>query len=1187
MRRCSVRQPSDSRQKSSTSIHSSIPIHTWITRIIPALFLILCTAALHAQFRASIQGTVTDPTGAVIPGATLTLTDTDTNHAITAISNGSGVYNFNALPPDHYTLTVTAKGFQTNNVQDVHIIPEQPNALNVTMQIGDANTTVTVSGDTLSNLETETASTSGTVDSNQIQHLPSFGRDVFQLTQLAPGVFGDGSQASGGGTYALPGTQGPGGSSSNSGIFSTENGPQALSNGGQYETNSISIDGISTSSAVWGGTSVITPTEDSVGSVKIVSNTYDAENGRFSGAQIQVTSKSGTNDWHGSLFFRANRPGLNAYQRYNGPGFFNSGTPAERGLTRDAQDFNQFGGSVGGPIWKNHAFVFFAYETERNSSQAQTNGWYETAAFAALAPPNSIASTYLTFPGAGVSSSGLVDQTCANAGLTENVNCRTIAGQGLNIGSPLTTPLGTQDLTWQSTANPGIGGGLTNTADIAYYTLVNPTTVTNAQYNGRIDADATKKDHLAFAIYWVPSDTTSYVSSIRPYNLFHHDVINDAFSIIWNHIFSPTFLNEARANAAGWRWNEIDQNPQAPFGLPAANIGQIGGILNTSLGSFGAPGPSDYNQWTYSYKDVATKLQGNHSIKFGGELTRLYYLNINTGGARPGYTFFNYWDFLNDAPNSETGNFSPITGTPSPNRQDERVDLWGFFVQDDWKVRPNLTFNFGLRYAYFGSLSTKQNNLATVVLGSGANAFTGLTVRQGGNLYTPQKGNFGPQFGFAFSPARFGGKFVLRGGYGLNYNQEEIAISANGNANPPAVINPNFSSSTPTSINAGIIYNIASNPKSLFGYPANPNTITTFNSANLPLSGGIGLVAYPANLPTAYTQHFSLDTQFQLPYQFVATIGYQGSLAHHLINNQNLYVTAVTQGVPFNPLVNSVQLFGNTGSSNNNVGLFGLKHQMSHHFQVDAEFQWAKTMDQTSGPYFQNLYPYAPYLNQARSDFYVGKAFKIYGLWQPVIFTGGHAWLEKIVGGWSVSGIFNIHTGFPWTPLYNTPGSLYYGSSGYSQLRPAAYVGGAHNSTSNNAFKSGPGVGSGQNENFPLASVQTGTAYFTVPNSPTANGGPQSLAPGLPQLPGVGRNSLNGPGYKDVDGTLAKAFGLPKLPVLGENANIEIRADAFNLFNSLNFNSATISNIITSNNFGQAQNALGGRVINLQVRFSF
>ena len=1147
------------------------------------LAIVTCFVSVaYAQFRTSIQGTITDPQGALISGATLTLTDTDTNHVVTAISNSSGVYNFNALPTDHFTLTAEAPGFKRKVIQDVRLIPEQPNSINVQMEIGVATTSVTVSGEAVTPLETETATTSGVVDSNQIQHLPSAGRDVFQLAQLAPGIFGDGSQGAAGGTTNLPGNSGPGGSSSSAGIFQTENGPQIVANGSQNSTNGISIDGISTVSAVWGGTSVITPTEDSVGNVKIISNSYDAENGRFSGAQLQVTSKSGTNEWHGSLFFRANRPGLNAYQRYNGPGFYNTGTPAQRGLQRDTQRFNQYGGSVGGPIWKDHIFAFFAYETIRNNSSVTATSWYDTPAFDALASANSIAKTFLTFPGAGVASSGLISQTCANIGLVENVNCRTIPGQGLNLGSPLTTGLGKQDLTWKSATNPGVGSGLSNVADIANYTTVNPSSTTEAQYNGRLDADVTKKDHAAFTIYWVPVSVTNYNGPVRPYNLWHHEAVNDAFSVIWNHIFSPTFLNEARANAAGWRWNEVTSNPQAPFGLPQNTVDAIGS-LNAStqantFQTFGSPGPSNFNQWTYTYKDIATKIVGNHTIKFGGEVTRLYYLNNPTYSARPNYRFYNIWDFLNDAPHEENGSFNPFTGTPTTNRQDARENHYGFFVQDDWKVRPNLTLNIGLRYSYFDALYSKENNLSGVVLGSGAATYTGLVMRLGSNLWQPQKGNFGPQFGFAWSPPNFNSRLVIRGGYGLSYNQEEIAISGNAGNNPPGIFNAGFTSGSPTSINPAIIYGIASNSHSLFGYPANPNAITKFNSANLPVAGGVNLTAYPANLPTAYTQHYSLDTQYDLGYELVATVGYQGSVSRHVIIQSNAFVTAVAQGIPLNPLVNRVGLFGNNGAGNNNALLLGLKHQMSHRFQTDAVFQWAKSMDDGSSPYYEDPYPYAPQYARGRSDYYVGKALKIYGLWQPVLFHGSSGWLEKVVGGWSISGIFNLHTGFPWTPTVNVGGgNLYYPGSGYTTLRPASYNGGAGHDTSNDAFKSGPGVGNGKNVNFPLAGPAQ--PYFTMPKF--------TIGSGIPQAPGVARNSFNGPGYRDLDASVTKAFGLPKLPVLGEDAKFEFRADAFNLFNNLNFNSASIVKNISATNFGQAQSALGGRIVNLQARFSF
>ena len=1148
-----------------------------LSRAVVAIAILgLGTTVARAQFRASIQGTVSDPQGEVIPGATLTLTDTDTNHVVTATSNGSGVYNFNALPPDHFTLTAEAKGFKQQVIQNVQITPEQSNAINVQLALGEASTSVTVSGDAIAALDTETASISGNVDSNQIQHLPSSGRDVFQLVQLAPGVFGDGAQsANPNNANQLPGTQGPGGANRANGIFQTENGPQANANGGQYETNGISIDGISTVSAVWGGTSIITPTEDSVGSVKVLSNGYDAENGRFSGAQIQVTSKTGGNQFHGSAFFRFSRPGLNAYQRYNGSGTFQPGTPAERGLLRDTEQANQIGGSVGGPIWKNKLFAFFAYETQRDNSKQTGTGWYETSAFAALAPANSISSTYLNFPGAAVAASSIVNQTCANAGLVEGVNCRTIAGQGLNIGSPLNQALGTQDLSWQSTTNPGVGGGLTDTPDIALFNTVNPTTRSATQYNGRLDADITKNDHAAFAVYWVPLSSTNYNSSVRAYNLFHHDQVNEAYSAIWNHIFSPTFLNEARANDAGYRYNEIASNPQAPFGLPLSSVDQLGSI---TLGTFGAGGPADLNQHTYTYKDIATKIAGNHTIKFGGEITRLYYLNVNTGAARPLYAFYNIWDFLNDAPHSEAASFNPATGTPSTNRQDTRETFYAFFVQDEWKARPNLTLNAGLRYSYFGPFSSKQNNLGVVVLGGGASTYTGLTVREGGNLTNAQKGNFGPQFGFAFTPDRFHGKAVFRGGYGLNFNQTEISIAGNSGSNPPGLLGVTYSSGSPAAIDPRIVYAIASDPKSLFGYPANPNAIGGFNSANLPLAGGAFLYAFQANQPTIYTQHYSLDTQIDLGHQFVATVGYQGSTTRHLIVQSFLYVNAFAAGQVQNPLVQNIDEYGNTGHSNNNSLLVGFKHQMSHQFMFDTEFSYAKTMDTGSGPFYMDPYPFRPDLAYGRSDFNYGKALKIYGLWQPRFFHGNGV-LSKVVDGWSLSGIFNLHTGFPFTPTYNVPGgNLYYAASGYNTLRPAFYNGGAGHNSGNNAFENGK-----PNLNFPAAGSDQ--PYFTAPIAPTA--GSSGFASGLPQLPQVARNSFDGPGYKDVDATLTKSFGLPKARVIGENAAIEIRADAFNLFNNINLTSSTVVNNIELPNFGQAQGGLSGRIINLQARFSF
>jgi len=1122
----------------------------------------------QAQFRASLQGTVTDPSGAVISGATAKLTNLNTNQVLTSTTTDAGLYNFNALPSSRYSLTVERDGFKPKVINDVPVVPEQPNSLNVELELGGSTETVTVSGDQLPALDTATASTSGVVSENQIQHLPSFGRDVFQLTQLAPGVFGNGAQGGGGGGQNLPGTQGPGATGGNQGIFQTENGPQALAVGGQYENNSISIDGISTASVVWGGTTIITPSEDAVQNMKIVSNSYDAENGRFSGAQIQVTSKSGTNNVHGSAFYTAHRPGLNAYQRYNGEG---------NSPLRDNNLFNQWGASVGGPIWKNKIFAFFNYETVRqNNSNTVANGWYETPAFASSAPAGSISATYLTFPGSEVNSTGINNSTCTDAGLAEGVNCITVPGQGLDIGSPLTTGLGNQDLGWVSTSNPGVGGGLDGVADIANFITSSPSTSSKGAYNGRLDAVLGGKDRISFTIYWVPQSSSFLNGSARQYNYFHHSQLNQAFAAIWNHTFSPTCLNEARVNAAGWRWNEVDSNPQSPVGLPKDNIGQIGSLGANGANPINAFGPnvgSIFNQWTYTYKDVATKVWGRNTIKFGGELTRLYYLNECASCGVPNYTFFNLWDFLNDAPSVENGSFDPGTGFPTTFRQDDREDLWGFFVQNDIKLRPNLTVNLGLRWSYFGPLSSKQGNMYVATPGSGSDYLTGLNVRKG-DAWSAQKANFGPQVGFAWSPNVFAGKVVIRGGYGLNYNQEEIAISANVRTNPGLVVQPTFTLSTPSSPNPGIIYATSSDPNSLFGYPANPNTISTFGANGLPITGQVNVSIFPTELPTMLMHHFSLDTQYDLGYQWVATVGYMGSLSRNTYFHENPNAVPAASGFALNPQIGGGDYWGVGGSGNYNALLADLKHQFSHQFTLDAQFTWAKSMDTSSAPYTEQIYPYDRGLNYGRSDYNVGTAFKLFGLWQPVFFHGNKGWLEKIVGGWSLSGIWNWHGGFPWTPVVNVNGgSLYCGTCGYTQLLPAAYLGGAGTDTSNDQFKTG--------SNYPNG----GEAYFSKPAYTAFSG--TDYGPALPQSPGVRRNSLTGPGYKDVDMSLAKAFGLPTMPVLGENARIEFRADAYNVFNNLNLKPDSISNNIANANFGAATAALGSRTVSLTARFNF
>ncbi|MFZ1941374.1 MAG: carboxypeptidase regulatory-like domain-containing protein [Terracidiphilus sp.] len=1174
------------------------------------VLLFLATVPARAQFRTSIQGTVTDPTGAVIPGATLTLTDIGTNETRTTTSDPVGVFNFNALPADHFNLTVVRDGFQQKVLNNLQLIPEQANAVNVQLEIGVSTQTVTVDASTVSALDTETVNNGQTVTENEIQHMPVFERDATSLIQLAPGTLADGSHQGSGNGFQAPGTQsgassGGGGNLGNtSSIFATENGPSANTNGNQFENNGFNVDGISTVSAVWGGATIITPSEDSIGSIQILTDDYDAEDGRFDGAMTKITSKSGSNEFHGSLFAEINRPGLNAYQRWNGPGSVVSVgangqelTPDQRGLLRDTDRYNQFGGSVGGPIWKDRLFFFFNYEGQNENTAATSTGWYTTSALDALAPSGSIASTILNYKGGNVLGTVITGATCATASIPAG-NCQDVTG-GLNIGSPLTSGLGNQDLSYVSASNPGVGNGLSTTADIAQYTLSSPTSTDFKQYNGRLDADVTQNDHLSFAIYWVP-DTLTFYNGGYGYDLFHHSQVNDAFSLIWNHTFSPTFLNEARANAAGWRYNELTSNPQAPFGLPQDSVTTIG---NIGLGGLSVGAPGVYDQWTYSYKDVATKVLSTHTMKFGFELTRLYYLNDPVG--KPNYTFYNLWDFINDAPEAEGGPFQATTGIPGGYRNDNREDVLGIFYQDSWKVRPSLTITAGLRWSYFGPMDDKDDHMGVLTFGSGTSLLSGITLRTGIDAWTAPKGNFGPEVGFNWAPEYLKSKFVVRGGFGLNYNGEQIANANNYDGNPPGTSSVPGSSKSPTQINPNIYYAVSSSPTNIFGYPANKSAITTFfpaGSANagLPTGGNANLGGLPGHMPTQYVEHFSLNAEYDFGHAVVANLGYEGGVGRHEMYNYDATALGDIMGAAQNPLVNSVNTFGSNGWSSNNMMLAGLKHQFSHTFYAEGQFTWAHSMDTNSGPYSRDPYLYNPGYSYGRSAFDVNHTFKVFGTWQPVIFHGKNNRAEKAIGGWSLSGIATFHSGFGWTPYYQAPHQFYCSTCnyGYLQLRPS-YLGGAGSSTSNDAFKTGSNFPGYQGTAPILATTSTGTdnnlfsnALFSIPDFSAAITDGQAPFPATSSTtyipaPGIDRNVFPGPGYRDVDMTFGKAFGLPKMRVLGENANLEIKANLLNIFNLLNINPDTINSNIDARYLGQATGALGARVVDFQARFSF
>src|SRR6266851_9149335 len=376
-----------------------------------AILLSLCAVSAYAQFKASIQGTVIDPQGNAVPGAKVTVTNQATNLSRDTVASGEGFYRVSELPPGTYTVTVEAPGFKQATSKGIVVEAEQPRGLDITLQVGAVNEQVTVTASAEA-LHTENANVGNTVSTDEITRLPEVGRDPYELLRLTPGVFGDGARQGNGNTSVLPNNSGPGGS--NSSIFQVENQVQVSANGQRTASNNFTIDGVSVNSLGFGGAAVITPNQESVQQITVLSSSYSAEDGRGSGAQVKFVSKSGTNHYHGSGFFKYQDPNWNAFNKFHAA---NGGVPS-----RVNNNFRQFGTSLGGPIYKEKFFFSFSYEGLRsNNVEISAPIWVETSQFRQLvigARPGSLIAKVLASPGITPRIANVLTSTCAAAGIT-------------------------------------------------------------------------------------------------------------------------------------------------------------------------------------------------------------------------------------------------------------------------------------------------------------------------------------------------------------------------------------------------------------------------------------------------------------------------------------------------------------------------------------------------------------------------------------------------------------------------------------------------------------------------------------------------------------------------------------------------------------------------------------------------
>lgn len=1205
-----------------------------------SLLLVCCaTITANAQFRANIQGTVSDPTGAVVPGATVTLTNNETAKSQTTVASDEGFYRFSGLAPGRYKITGESAGFKKQELSDIVVSGEDTQGYDLILTTGEIGETVTVTSQSVPLLETETANIRGVITAEEVRQLPQVGRNPYELARTAPGVFGDTARGGGGNSATfIPGVEMVGGGS-NSGVFQTENQTQITANGQRVSSNNYQIDGVSVNSLGLGGAAVVTPNQESVKEVSVVSSSYSAEDGRNTGAQVKVVSQNGTNEFHGSAVINYASPKLNSFNKYFGPTTGSASTPALLTCQRGVQVFasrcpeivnqyeRKFAGSIGGPVYlprfgeggpayfsgKNRLFFFFSTELLRRSNSRASNIFIETPEFRdyiSRVRPGSFAAQFFNTSGVAprVIGTGLPS---GGPAASRPINGQ--AGLSFDIGS-LNAPLG-------QNINPTPTGFFDGIPDVTLATVEIPDSTRGNQYNTRFDFNRGDKDQFAVSTYFTKLSNFAGSGSGRPFEDLTFEPFNSAATFTYIRTISATILNEARFNFTRFNANELDALGSGDLSIPRLQIQGFGAGFN-SIGAFvfgiNRGTPNDRTQNTYEFRDTATFVRGNQAIKIGGEARREQNNNNEISEARPEFTFKSLLDFANDSVFFQNIAIDPRTGGAANGQRYFRSNTYALFVQDDWKFRPNLTLNLGMRYEYQSPLTEKEGRLTNYVFGP--NGIVDGRVVPVERLHDPDRNNFAPRLGFAYSPnfKSFGGllsqdRAVIRGGFGISYDRIFQNQLANVRSNPPFFAQANLCCSG--TINAAdpgpILYSFAvgGNP---FVYPANPNlqrgidplTGGLLAPSSVTLPGGfirrdiaVDVNGSPEQLPNAYVYSYSLELQYQLTRKTVASVAYQGSAGRKLIrtidlnrlnpgdtfgpdSNDGRGDRVQTQDVNGNPV--TPRLTGNPNfnriffpladvNSNYNALLLRVTRDYARSFRIEGNYRFSKSIDTSSyGRGAQQTEPSNQQLERGPSDFDIRHNLVIAGLYRVPFFNEGRGFIGKLLGGFEVNGIFSYHTGFPFTPLVFGGEDNDLNGDGFRPDRPTRYFGGVIENPSNRDFINGIFTGA----NVRLADGRPGGVNnFDITSLGSA---------------GIGRNAFRGPKYRSVDLSLVKQT---RLPFISEQANLDLRANLFNAFNLLNlppFQPVTDQvNIDFVERFGRAPSALAGRVIELQARFSF
>ena len=1187
---------SDSRS-STRRVNSCLVAHFILLVMIVGGFF----SALGQQITGTIVGTVIDAQGAVVNTATIKATNLDTGFSRSAPTNGYGEYRIDYLPVGKYTVEATAAGFERYVQQNVSLDLDQQLTVEIRLTVGAATQTVTVTA-APPTINTSDAVLGRTVQSDEIVGLPLVNRNIYTQVSLTPGVMANNNSPS-----ANP-TGNP--------TFATGLYIQDVQING-------SIDGGSAGVAFYldGGNNITgmrnygnpAPNPDAVEEFRVETSAFSAQYGQFSAGVISVVTKSGTNHWHGGLFEFNRNTDFNA----------NSWIPAKNAeghIVVSPYHRNQFGGDVGGPILKDKAFFFFSYGGLRQVTATVFTGALVPTAAERLGDFTS--DTFKVYlPGTKTQ----VDGTNSSSGCqVATLNCipqalldTTISNMDNvknTIGAFIPLPNGA--------ANPAKGG--------AAYSGLFSIPATENEYLGKYDQNLGEKDHVAVTYFFSRNVLGNSPGGNVPWTINENASNSTNINASDIHIFSPNVTNQAwltYTRAAGGRVNMPVTGPatqtlasfgsnfliQGPPSLPTISETNFSATA-TNAGPFTG---SD----NYELRDMISITKGKHSLFVGGEWgldKTMFDANLLNFGSI---------SFATSAPTS-TGNVTSdwVTGQASSTEQDSpyttHLSTWHYavFAQDNYRITPRFTANLGVRWDIDTPPVDSHNRTASFI--PGQQSTVSPLAPQGivfpgdagiGRGIIPTKFyHVSPRVGFALDP--FGdGKTSIRGAFGIffgipagnEWNQAGNAI--------PFALRPQTGQGPLISIT-----NYYSTPGDfpstepgggLFPYtytPSNPTFITG-------PGGAVETISTHFRYP--YVYQFNLSMQRQLPGGIVLTTAYVGALSRDLPNfidvnyapystafgNPSTSATSIANRRQFDPCVGKcptgaaainngsgqlgasiTQLLSNLTANYNALQISATK-QLSHSFSVSGFYVWSHALetfepdaDGLSSPQNSGYFgaPFTPFNNSLGA---IGGGLQeeygpmnaelrsnavISGLWNLDYFHGENRIVKEVVNGWQISSIAYLHSGAPFTPVTGANKSF----DSTNNQRPDAVAG--QNPVLNPHRCRVCATNSVVNEWF-------NTQAFT-PNGPGVAGG---IGPGGADG-NVRRNSMYGPGFKDIDLGVFKSFQFER------GVAFQLRGEATNVFNLVSLNNPTAS--LASGTYGKITSAAGTqRIIQVGGRLTF